>query len=309
MRRFIERLYFRPRGLDWAVIGLLTPLSVLYGAWMYLRRKRAVRKDFAIPIVSVGNLVVGGSGKTPFVIALASRYESAAVVSRGYGRKSEGLLVVSRFGKIETDVFQSGDEAMSMARALPHASVIVSEKREEGIEAAKRMGARVVFMDDGFNRVDIKKYEILLEPTDIPNRLPFPAGPYREFPFTKKYADRVAIEGVDYVRHVHIDAHPYRTLLFVTAISRPQRLYRWLPNEKIVGTYLLEDHAYFDEASLATKMRETGAEAILTTQKDIVKMEGFKLPIVQMRLELEIKAAHLEAVDEYIRKYQNRNER
>ncbi len=307
MRRFFERLYFRPRGLDWAAIGVLAPLSLLYGSWMYLRRKVAIRKDLGIPIVSVGNLVVGGSGKTPFVIALASRYEKAAVVSRGYGRKSKGPVVVSRFGEILADVEDSGDEAMLMAQALPHASVVVSENRNVGIEEAKRMGAKVVFLDDGFNRVEIEKYEIVLEPSDIPNGLPFPAGPYREFPFAKRFADSVLIEEIDFVRRVKIDRYAYEKLLFATAISRPQRLRRWLPKESIVGEYVLDDHAYFDEAVLEAKMREVGAEAILTTQKDAVKMKGFKLPIVQMRLELEIKAEYIEAVDKYIRKYQNRN--
>ena len=62
------------------------------------------KKDFGIPIVSVGNLIVGGSGKTPFVITLASRFKNVTIISRGYGRKSQGLVEVSQNGEVLVDV-------------------------------------------------------------------------------------------------------------------------------------------------------------------------------------------------------------
>ena len=120
------------------------------------------KKSFNVPIVSVGNLIVGGSGKTPFVIALASRFKNVAIISRGYGRKSQGLVEVSRNGEILVDVRQSGDEPMLMATSLSQASVIVSEDRHKAIELAREQGAKLIILDDGFNRVEIEKFEILL---------------------------------------------------------------------------------------------------------------------------------------------------
>ncbi|MDQ7047067.1 MAG: tetraacyldisaccharide 4'-kinase [Sulfurovum sp.] len=129
MKHFFERMFFSPQWYHYPIIIVLTPLSLLYGIGMFLRRVFATKRSFGLPIVSVGNLMVGGSGKTPFVIALASRFEGVTIISRGYGRLSQGLIEVSRRGKILVNVEQSGDEAMLMAESLPHCSVIVSEDR------------------------------------------------------------------------------------------------------------------------------------------------------------------------------------
>ena len=67
---------------------------------MYLRRLVTRRRDFGIPIISVGNLIVGGSGKTPFVISLALRLEKVTIITRGYGRRSKGLVEISHDGDI-----------------------------------------------------------------------------------------------------------------------------------------------------------------------------------------------------------------
>ncbi len=306
MKRFFERLYYHPKGVDYLLIALLSPLSLLYGSYMLVRRLSAGKKDFGIPIVSVGNLVVGGSGKTPFVIALALRYENVAVVSRGYGRQSRGLVEVSRNGEVLVDVTQSGDEPMLMAQSLPHASVIVSEKREAAIALAKENGASVIILDDGFNRINIEKYDILLKPLSVPNTLPFPAGPLREFSFSERFADSVLQEGRDFRRVVQIDPITGK-LLLATAIANPSRLEPYLP-ENVVGRFYLEDHAYFDERQLEEKMKEVGADALLVTQKDAVKMDQFKLPVVQMKLKLEIEETILESIDSYTKKYKELHE-
>jgi len=164
MRDFFETMFFTPKWYHYPIILLLFPLSFIYGSLMFLRRIFTSKNTFSIPILSVGNLIVGGSGKTPFVIALASRYEGVSIISRGYGRESQGLIQVSAKGKILSSVRQSGDEPMLMAKSLPNASVIVSEDREIAIELAMREGAKLIILDDGFNRVNIKKFEILLEP-------------------------------------------------------------------------------------------------------------------------------------------------
>ena len=301
MRVFFEQMFFSPQWYHYPVIGLLFPLSVVYGIIMSLRRMLTAQKNFEIPIISVGNLIVGGSGKTPFVITLASALEDVVIISRGYGRKSKGLVEVSVEGKILVDVTQSGDEPMLMAQALPKASVIVSEDRESAIALAKQKGAKSIILDDGFNRVEIAKFEILLEPEHIHNYLPFPAGAFREFWFNKKYADIVAKEGESFTRQVNLKDLRSKMLL-VTAISNPSRLDRYLP-EGVVGKVYLEDHAYFEEEALKRLLSEYEAESLLMTEKDVVKMQGFKLPISEMKLKLEIKETIFTQVDKYIKGY------
>ncbi|CAA6821843.1 MAG: Tetraacyldisaccharide 4'-kinase (EC [uncultured Sulfurovum sp.] len=298
---FFERLFFKPNLFDWGVILLLLPLSFLYANFMLFRRFFSFKKSYALPIISIGNLTVGGSGKTPFVIALAERYDDAYIISRGYGRKSKGLVEVSRRGKIVSDVFNSGDEAMLMAKALSKGSVIVSENRVSAIEKAIEGGAKVILLDDGFNRVNIKKYEILLFPKKIINYLTFPAGPFREFFFIKYFADMSLYEDQQFTRVVETVNKTERMLL-VTAISNPERLKAFLP-KNVITQFYLEDHAYFDELELEEKFRKFNATSLLVTEKDVVKMEGFKFPLSVMKLKLEIKDEVLEKIHQYIEEY------
>ena len=298
---FFERLFFKPTLLDWVFILLLSPLALLYASLMLLRRLFSFKKSYAIPIVSIGNLTVGGSGKTPFVIALAKKYSDVMIISRGYGRESKGLIEVSRRGEILVDVFASGDEAMLMATSLENASVIVSEKREVAIEKAIKEGAKVIFLDDGFNRVNIKKYEILLFPKEIKNYFPFPSGAFREFFFMKYFANSILYEEKDFKRIVEV-VNQREKMLLVTAISNPERLDAFLP-QGVVGKIYLEDHAYFNEVLLKEEMLKKGATSLLLTQKDEVKMKGFQLPLSVMKLELQIKNEVLKNIHNYIEEY------
>jgi len=300
---FFERLFFKPNFFDWVILLFLSPLSLIYAFIMFFRRLLTPKKSYAVPIISIGNLTVGGSGKTPFVIALASRYEQVAIVSRGYGRQSKGLVEVSRNGKILTDVFNAGDEPMLMATSLKHASVMVSENRALAIDLALKQGTKVLFLDDGFNQVNIKKFEILLFPEIIKNYFTFPAGPFREFFFSKFFAHLNLYENRDFKRVVTV-AKSTEKMLLVTAISNPERLEPFLP-QGIVDRVYLEDHAYFDESVLREKMLESGATSLLVTQKDAVKMKGFKLPLSVMQLELQIQNKVLEKIDSYIGAYRD----
>ena len=301
MRLFFEEMFFTPKWYHYPLILLLLPLSIIYGLMMSVRRMVTSQKNFGIPIISIGNLIVGGSGKTPFVIALAKQLDEVAIISRGYGRKSKGLIEVSAEGKILVDVTESGDEPMLMAQSLPHASVIVSEDREVAIALAKEKGAKCIILDDGFNRVEIEKFEIVLEPEYIKNYLPFPAGAFREFWFNKKYADIVAKEGESFERQVDFEDLTQKMLL-VTAISNPGRLDNYLP-EGVVEKIYLEDHAYFEEEKLKKLLSKYEVQSLLVTEKDRVKMQGFKLPISEMKLKLEIKENIFTQVDEYIKGY------
>lgn len=298
---FFENLYYRPKWYHWPVALLLLPLSTVYASVMWIRRVAAKPKNFGIPIISVGNLLVGGSGKTPMTIEFAKRFEDAAVVLRGYGRRSEGLFVVSEHGKILVDVNISGDEAMLLAKSLPKATVIVAEDRLKAIERAKKMGAKVVFLDDGFTKVGIEKFDILLYPPKTPNMLPLPSGPFREFPFANRYADLILREGEDFWREVSCEGCD-APMLLVTAIANPKRLEPYLPKESVVGRMLLPDHSWFDKESIEKEMKKVGAKRLLVTQKDAVKLEPYGFDMALLKLRLRVDPKIFETLERWVEK-------
>ncbi len=143
------------------------------------------RKKLPLPVISVGNLSVGGSGKTSTVRFIAEHLSSdnrICILLRGYKRKSKGPLIVSRWGKIETNIKESGDEAFMLAKLLPNASVVVAEKRYEGgIYAIKELNPDLSILDDGFqHRSLFRDLDIvLLRKRDIKDKL-IPFGRLRE---------------------------------------------------------------------------------------------------------------------------------
>jgi tetraacyldisaccharide 4'-kinase len=273
----------------------LYPMSLLYCFAAWIRYVLTTAKDFGIPIVSVGNLTVGGSGKTPLVIALCSHYDKPAIVLRGYGRASRGLVIVRDTSGIVCDVLQSGDEAMLYAQNLSHAVVIVSEKRDLAIEMAKSMRCEVVFLDDGYGKHSIQKLDLLID-VETPNSFCLPSGPYRERLWNGK---KVVIVNEDrsFIRKVHVENKTQKMVL-VTAIARPQRLNPYLP--LVMEKIYFEDHHFFTKEELEEILMQTGAESLLVTQKDFVKIAPFNLPISLLALDLELNPDLIDTVREYV---------
>ena len=173
-------------------IGLtlaLTPLS-----WAYrglTRLSRAVRKprDIGCPVISVGNLTLGGSGKTPLVIALVERFLRAgkrvSVLSRGYGRSTRGLCVVNDPDTRRIAGFEEvGDEPLLIALRCPRAQVVVGSNRvEAGLLAVRRFSPDVVICDDAFQHWRLsRRLDIVAIHAErgLGNGQLFPRGPLRE---------------------------------------------------------------------------------------------------------------------------------
>lgn len=289
-----ERYLYRPSILQKLLSYLLLPLSALYCWIAYLRYRRSVPVAFGIPVVSVGNLTVGGSGKTPLVIELARRFARPAVVLRGYGRSSRGLVVV-RDGEILCDVETSGDEAMLYATSLEHAIVIVSERREEAIVQARARGCEVVLLDDGYGKHAIEKLDLLIE-VETPNDFCLPSGPYREKLWSGKNAVSVR-EGREFVRKVRV-ANATDNMVLVTAIARPERLDPFLP--EVADKICFEDHHRFTEAELREIASRTGSTSLLVTQKDFVKIAPMKIECSVLELSLDVDEALITRVKEYV---------
>ncbi len=261
-----------------------------------MKYKRAAITDYEIDVVSIGNLSVGGSGKTPLTTALALRYENVAIVLRGYGRKTEGLHVVSNGHEILCDVESSGDEAMIYALKVPNAIVIVCEKREEAIIKAKEMGAKLVFLDDGYSKHHIKKLDLLID-VQSKNGFCLPSGPYREKIWNGKKVEIVQ-DGVDFTRGVHVESETSNMAL-VTAIARPQRLDKFLP--RVVSKHYFEDHHFFTKEELQEITESSKATSLLVTFKDYVKIKDFDINISILDLDLEVNERIFKLIDNYVK--------
>lgn len=290
-----EHYLYTPSLIQKILSLLLLPLSLLYCGIAYLRYRRSVPKFFGIPVVSIGNLTVGGSGKTPVVIELAKHFEKPAIVLRGYGRKSHGMVVVKDKSTILCDVIKSGDEAMVYAESLSNATVIVSEIRERGIAEAKAMGCDVVLLDDGYGKHAIDKLDLVIN-VETPNRFCLPSGAYRERLWNDKCVVMV-YEGKTFKRSVTVqNATP--KMVLVTAIARPERLDPYLPQvgEKVY----FEDHHFFTQWELEAIVKRTGATSLLVTSKDFVKMSSFNLNLSRLELSIELDEVLITTVKEYV---------
>ncbi|MDD2509319.1 tetraacyldisaccharide 4'-kinase [Aliarcobacter skirrowii] len=306
---WLENYLFFPNSFQKILSYLLLPLSFIYLLVILFKRLKASKIDFNIPIISVGNLTIGGSGKTPITIELAKNFKDVCVILRGYGRESKGLFVVSLKGEIKVDVKTSGDEAMLLASTLKNATIIVSEDRVEAIKKAKELGCKIVFLDDGFSKYSIKKFDILLKPKDEPtNSFLIPSGAYREPKSFYKKANLVLKEDIDFKRVVTIKKEnkevelPKKTIL-LTAISKPNRLLEFLP--KNIETIFFEDHHNFTKDEIDNILNNYRDFAIVTTQKDFVKLEKFNLKNLYI-MDLSIKISQkvdFTALKNYIKSY------
>ena len=171
--------WYRRRG---ALAALLSPFAALYERVAVSRMTKGQPYRSRLPVICIGNFTAGGGGKTPTAIAIAKGLknlgETPAFLTRGYGGKSQGPLLVEK-GMRAAEV---GDESLLLAE---HAPTVVSADRAAGakfIENAQELGATVIVMDDGFQNNQLAKDLSLIVADDglgIGNGLVIPAGPLR----------------------------------------------------------------------------------------------------------------------------------
>ena len=306
---FIESYFFYPSFWHKILAFALLPFSCIYALITLYKKCFAKKRNFNVKILSIGNLVSGGSGKTPFCIALTNYlqikgYTDIYVVLRGYKRKSKGLIQVSSNGEILVNVAQSGDEAMLIAMQTK-ASVLVSESRIKALEYIQTKDSKqsIVILDDAY-RFNFNKFDILLEPKLKPY-FPFvlPSGYYR---FPKSFYTKCDLhlkEDKDYKRSVSIshvkDSNRESKYILATAIANPSRLKPYLP-ENIVYEYYLADHAEFDYNTLKALLEKYHATHILMTQKDYVKCLDFNLPFALLMLDIKIESSALKSIESFL---------
>jgi tetraacyldisaccharide 4'-kinase len=306
--------------------------------WLYARgilTSRAV--DGAV--VSIGNLTVGGSGKTPAVElavqTLVMLGRRPAVVSRGYRRRTSGVQVVADTACIRLDVEDAGDESFLLARRLPGVPVVVGASRFEAARAAvERFGVDAVVIDDGFqHRTLDKDLEIVMARARRPwgNGRLLPGGPLREPVSALARADLIVASGAedpDDVAEVaaaaarHAPGAPVLPARYVPVECFEAGRMRVRPPGVLAGARLLAfagiaspagfeatcaglgarlldcvvfaDHHWYtrdDLRRLDERARSLGADGLVTTEKDWVRVRRLPLPrtplhVVTVRLEL-----------------------
>ena len=289
----------------WSQRGLVSlslwPLSLIWRLGHYLRWYRARPYRPALPVVCVGNLSIGGTGKTPTVLRLASLLAEMGyqpvVLSRGYGGTQKGPVLVNPETHGASDV---GDEPLMMAASL---NVVVSRRRDHGARFIENQKlGDIIVMDDGMQNPDLAK-DILLGVFDgevgIGNQFILPAGPLRE-PFSKgvQKLDIALMNGpdetglTDRLKHtgqpqllVALAAlHPTPDMtpkaetsyLAFAGIGRPNRFFKSLQKAgfDIAQSVSFADHHLFSNADLV-RLQEAANHSgahLITTMKDWVRL-------------------------------------
>ena len=282
---------------------LLAPLGLLYtlgGRW---RRQAATPWRAPVPVVCIGNLTVGGAGKTPTAIAIARRLVVAGrrpvIVSRGYRGRLEGPVRVDPGAHSAADV---GDEPLLLAEAAP---TIVAKDRLAGVRAALDLGDTIV-LDDGYQDPRLA-HDLALVVVDgaagFGNGRVLPAGPLRE-PVADGLAraDAVVVIGNGPGKGVIATDRPLlrarlvpteaslrfrgRKVLAFAGIGRPEKMFETLREigAEVVATEGFPDHHAYDEndvAGLVEKAAALRAEPV-TTRKDWVRLPPSARPMIEV---------------------------
>jgi tetraacyldisaccharide 4'-kinase len=304
MREKLEAMWYSSRAPLW-----LVPLSFLYGLVMSVRALLyrlglRHRVKVGVPVIVVGNLTVGGTGKTPLVAWLAAKLSAVgyrvAIVSRGYGGRARGVTRVT----LHSRPSEVGDEPLLLARRA-QATVFIGRDRVAAARAAVADGADVVISDDGLQHLAlVRQCEIVVidGQRGFGNGCLLPRGPLREGPGRLRRVNAVVINGAlkapgfklpSFVKHTLFamqmrpgDAHPvaggaalrsvssFRDsgVHAVAGIGNPQRFFDTL---KEAGLRLYE-HAMPDHhAFKAGDLNFGDSLPVLMTEKDAVKCASF----------------------------------
>jgi tetraacyldisaccharide 4'-kinase len=287
------------------LVPVLAPASWLYGAAVRARRLAyargllpTVRVD--CPVISVGSLVAGGTGKTPMTAYVARRFgeHRVAVLSRGYGGSYKGRHQVTR----DTPASWAGDEPVLLTRTCA-ADVWVSRDRARLAQAlADRYDLFV--LDDGYQHVRLERFlNLCLLPAEAPGRL-LPAGLWREAPSALSAADLLVAldQWPDWIGEwyegpriiVQLRQGPWQgpdgaseprgPVFAFCGVARPERFLGSLGALDVRGSLTWPDHHAYTPDDLRLLLREArgqGAEALVTTAKDAVRLSptGLGLPL------------------------------
>ena len=300
-------------------------LSTLYAAAARRRRERyaarpELRRRLRRPVISIGNLAVGGRGKTPLASSIARMLRDAgerpAVLSRGYGRArpDDGVVVVRDADGIRADLARSGDGPLMLARQLPGIAVLACPDRYlAGRFAEHHLGATVHILDDGFQHLQLERDLdlVIVSRDDVARPQTLPGGRLREPLDTLVAADAVLAADDDVVVSTERTELPVfrirqRTIavppadradnpaVAVAGIASPHRFFDDLraAGWMLADTMTFRDHHRFtakDVERIMSCARQHRA-GIVTTEKDLVRLlpyRPFAVPVTHVPLVVE----------------------
>ncbi|MBN1464872.1 tetraacyldisaccharide 4'-kinase [candidate division KSB1 bacterium] len=312
---------------------LLWPLSFLFSIVVAIRNKLyavGFFKSFAVDafVISVGNITVGGTGKTPTVHYLADKFLSlhkrVAIISRGYGRHSRGTVVVSDGRNILRPVQECGDEPFLLARLCRRAIVVVDANRVRAAALTmEKFAPDIIILDDAFQHRRMKRdFDLLTFRQNRPlgNGFCLPAGPLREPKKNLLRAHAILVNGLGqerpeellnvripilFAQYVVKDivnqkgdsllsaVRGSRTFAFC-GLAQPDNFMHTLRElgVNILGFMAFNDHHRYgqdDVQKVKMKVQELRADVVLTTEKDWVKLPLDFLDEQWFRLQIEMK--------------------
>jgi len=294
---------------------ILSVLSFFYGLLVRTRlllyRTGLLRtKKLPCPVISVGNITTGGSGKTPVVAALCqmltAKGRSVVVLSRGYKRRSSGTIIVSDKNSVLLDVKNAGDEPFLLAMKCKGVPVIVgSDRFRSGTLATEKFSPDLIILDDGFQHIRLKRdLDLLLFDAlrGMGSGRMLPRGPLREPRSSVARADIVMIKGRGALRNDHsfeqqcftFDYAPTKLIditgktspeistlrgkkvVALSALASTESFYLTLQScgAEIVERLSFPDHHWFLPTDIGRiKDLAKGADLIVTTEKDLVRLD------------------------------------
>ena len=346
---------------------MLYPVSLIYACITGVRNLffdvRLFRTNkLSVPVVSVGNITTGGTGKTPAVMYIARMLQSdghtVGIISRGYKRSSRGYVVVSDGARIFADARKGGDEPVMLAHSLPGVVVAVDEKRYRGGKfLIEDYGVDVIVMDDGFqHRALSRDLDIVLINASRPDHLRahLPAGRLRERLRSLRRADLVImsnyngeemlrsteqllrryttvpvvgsgikpVDCIDVVRNseVPIQSVVTKKAYLFTGIAEPGKFRRTVNEAGITigGMRDYPDHYHFNERDmdvLFDEARRSGADLLLTTEKDAVRLHPYKhlfnenIPLYALKVSFTMTQDDNKVLEKYLYRMMNKYKR
>ena len=289
----------------------LYPLGYFYNLLTLLRGKLAKPQSYSCLTICIGNLNVGGTGKTPTTIALAQHFLKKGlqvhVVSRGYKGKFQGTFLVDS-QKHKSD--EVGDEPLLMSEFT---SVWVSNKRKNGIAAAENAGAQIVLLDDGFQDPSFHKdFSLIVVDGEkgFGNKKCMPAGPLRENIVQGfKRADALVIVGQriykfdtfpTHLKIIHSTLKPIETgmnwkegkYLAFAGIADPSKFFKTLRSlgANLIDCVALSDHQKLDGQVLKRLERKANSAhaQLVTTEKDAVRLSNtYRKKVLSLPVRIE----------------------
>lgn len=310
---------------------ILPPLSVLYGAVTRTRLSLYRRGTFRStkldrPVISVGNITTGGTGKTPLVEwvarTVAAEGKKVCILTRGYGRDNpERQVVVSDGTNMLANPSDAGDEPFLLATNLLGIAAVISNANriEAATGALKHLGTDCFVLDDGFQHLRIER-DLNIVTIDATNPWGgghlLPYGRLREPLSSLSRADCVVITRTDQANNVaalreEIVRHTRNVPIFNSrmriknaaaaipspvaafcAVGNPRSFFNQVPQEVVLEKAFRDHHRYSqaDVDSLSEAARRAGAHSLVTTAKDAVKLKSFSfsLPLFVIEIEPEI---------------------